>query len=78
MQFLADITGTPVDRPRVLETTALGVAWLAGMSAGVYPDRAGFAKTWALDRHFAPAMDAAKRTARYAGWKRAVAATISV
>jgi glycerol kinase len=37
MQFLADILGAPVDRPKVLETTALGAAWLAGMKAGVYP-----------------------------------------
>ena len=78
MQFLADITGAPVDRPKVLETTALGAAWLAGMAAGVYPDRAGFAETWALDRQFTPTMDVETRTARYAAWKRAVAATISV
>jgi len=45
MQFLSDIIGAPVDRPRVLETTALGAAWLAGMRAGVYPDQAGFAAT---------------------------------
>ncbi len=78
MQFLADITGAPVDRPKVLETTALGVAWLAGMSVGVYPDQSGFAATWALDKRFASAMDEATREARYAAWKRAVAATISV
>ncbi|MCB1356354.1 MAG: glycerol kinase GlpK [Maritimibacter sp.] len=78
MQFLADITGAPVDRPKVLETTALGAAWLAGMAVGVYPDRAGFAETWALDRTFSPGMDTPTRTARYAAWKRAVAATISV
>ncbi|MCB1338969.1 MAG: glycerol kinase GlpK, partial [Maritimibacter sp.] len=71
MQFLADITGAPVDRPKVLETTALGVAWLAGMAVGVYPDREGFAATWALDRSFAPAMEPAARDARYAAWKRA-------
>jgi glycerol kinase len=78
MQFLSDITNTPVDRPKVLETTALGAAWLAGMAAGVYPDRQGFGETWALGRSFTPAMAEDEREARYAGWKRAVAATISV
>jgi glycerol kinase len=77
MQFLADILGAPVDRPRVLETTALGAAWLAGMRAGVYPDVAGFAATWALDRNFVPGMDAKTRESRYAGWKDAVARTLS-
>jgi len=47
MQFLADIIGAPVDRPKVLETTALGAAWLAGSRAGVYPDQQGFADSWA-------------------------------
>ncbi|WP_147124739.1 glycerol kinase GlpK [Shimia ponticola] len=77
MQFLADILGAPVDRPEVLETTALGAAWLAGQRAGVYPDQAGFAETWALDRRFEPRMDAATRDARYAGWKDAVSRTLS-
>ena len=77
MQFLADILGAPVDRPRVLETTALGAAWLAGMRAGIYPDQAGFAATWALDRNFAPAMDDATRSARYVGWKDAISRTLS-
>ncbi|NCO20836.1 MAG: glycerol kinase GlpK [Rhodobacterales bacterium] len=77
MQFLSDIIGAPVDRPEVLETTALGAAWLAGMRAGVYPDQAGFAESWALERRFAPQMGDATRAARYAAWKRAVQATIS-
>ena len=77
MQFLADILGAPVDRPKVLETTAQGAAWVAGMQAGVYPDQAGFAKTWALDRHFTPNMDSALRDARYAGWKDAVERTLT-
>ena len=77
MQFLADILGAPVDRPKVLETTALGAAWVAGMQAGVYPDQAGFAKTWALDRHFTPNMDSALRETRYAGWKDAVERTLT-
>jgi len=77
MQFVADILGAPVDRPKALETTALGAAWLAGMRAGVYPDAAGFAATWALDRNFAPGMDAKTRESRYAGWKDAVSRTLS-
>ncbi|WP_135506189.1 glycerol kinase GlpK [Roseovarius aestuariivivens] len=78
MQFLADIIGAPVDRPEVLETTALGAAWLAGMKAGVYPDADGFSSGWALERRFEPAMDDATRSTRYSAWKRAVEATISV
>ncbi len=77
MQFLSDIIGAPVDRPKVLETTALGVAWLAGMKAGVYPDQAGFAAEWALDRRFEPGMNAEKREQRYAGWQDAVQRTLT-
>ena len=77
MQFLSDIIGAPVDRPQVLETTALGAAWLAGMRAGVYPDQTGFATSWALDQRFEPAMDAATRDARYAAWKDAVKRTLT-
>lgn len=77
MQFLADILGAPVDRPEVLETTALGAAWLAGQRAGVYPGMDEFARTWALERQFTPAMEAGIRDTRYAAWKRAVEATLS-
>ena len=78
MQFLSDIIGAPVDRPQVQETTALGAAWLAGMQAGVYPDAGGFSQNWALQKRFEPAMDNSTRAARYAIWKKAVAATMSV
>ncbi len=77
MQFLSDIIGAPVDRPKVLETTALGAAWLAGMKAGVYPDQAGFAAEWALDRRFMPQMDAETRERRYADWQDAVRRTLT-
>ena len=77
MQFLSDIIGAPVDRPKVLETTSLGAAWLAGMKAGVYADQAGFASEWALDRRFEPQMDEATRARRYAGWKDAVKRTLT-
>ncbi|MGX9349746.1 glycerol kinase GlpK [Shimia sp. W99] len=76
MQFLSDILGAPVDRPEVLESTARGVAWLAGMRVGVYPDMDGFAGTWAMERRFTPERDDDWRDARYAAWKRAVAATL--
>ncbi|MEX0319183.1 MAG: glycerol kinase GlpK [Ruegeria sp.] len=78
MQFLSDILGAPVDRPKVLETTALGAAWLAGMKAGIYPDMDGFAREWALERRFDPGMDDSLRAEKYARWKRAVAATTQV
>ena len=78
MQFLADIIDAPVDRPKVLETTALGAAWLAGMRAGIYPGPEEFAQSWARDRQFAPGMEAEAREAKYATWKRAVAATMAV
>ena len=78
MQFLSDIIGARVDRPEVLETTALGAAWLAGMRAGIYPGMEGFADSWRLDRSFEPAMEADLRAGKYARWKRAVAATMSV
>ncbi|MGB3554359.1 MAG: glycerol kinase GlpK [Jannaschia sp.] len=77
MQFLSDILGAPVDRPQVLETTALGAAWLAGMRAGIYPGQGGFAEAWALERRFEPAMEAETRDARYAGWRDAVDRTLS-
>jgi glycerol kinase len=77
MQFLADILGAPVDRPKVLETTAVGVAYLAGLRAGLYPPPAQFAKTRKYERRFKPKMRAAERDALYAGWQRAVARTLS-
>ena len=61
MQFLADILGTSVDRPTVLETTALGAAWLAGMAADFYPSQEEFAKSWSLERRFEP-VDGCRRT----------------
>ena len=77
MQRLADILDAPVDRPKILETTALGAAWLAGFRAGVWPDRETFASTWARDRRFEPNIDAASRSADLTGWKDAVQRTLS-
>ncbi|MCC5984937.1 MAG: glycerol kinase GlpK [Rhodobacteraceae bacterium] len=78
MQFLSDIIGAPVDRPEVLETTALGAAWLAGQRAGVWPGMAEFARGWAVERQFTARMDEDLRAARYARWVRAVNATLGV
>lgn len=77
MQSLADILDAPVDRPTILETTALGVAWLAGSKAGVWPNRTEFAKSWALDTRFEPKMDDKTRKNKLKGWKDAVSRTLS-
>lgn len=77
MQRLADILDAPVDRPTVLETTALGAAWLAGSQAGVWPKARDFSKKWALDRRFKPAMDDKERRAKVKGWQDAVRRTLS-
>lgn len=72
MQRLADTVGAPVERPKVTETTALGAAFLAGLTAGLWPSLDALSATWALDRAFAPTEGAASRDRRYAGWKDAV------
>ena len=72
MQRLADTVGTPVERPKVTETTALGAAFLAGLQAGLWPSLEALSSTWALDRAFRPAEGAASRDRRYAGWQDAV------
>ena len=76
MQFLADIMAAPVDRPAVMETTALGAAYLAGMAAGLVPGSPGFAAIWKCERRFEPRMDAATRERKWAGWRDAVARTL--
>ena len=77
MQFQADLLGVPVVRPQVLETTALGAAYLAGYQAGVCPDPAGFSATWRLDRRFVPVMNADIRARKWAGWKSAIARVLT-
>jgi glycerol kinase len=76
MQFLADMLDAPVDRPVVMETTALGAAYLAGFAAGVCPEPDSFAKSWKRERRFEPRMDAATRARKWAGWQDAVRRTI--
>jgi len=72
MQRLADTVGAPVERPTVIETTALGAAFLAGLQAGLWPSLDALSATWSLDRAFKPAEDTPSRDRRYAGWQDAV------
>ena len=76
MQFLADVLNAPVDRPAILETTALGAAWLAGRQAGVWPGMDEYAQQWQRQRRFVPAMLSEERSARLSAWRRAVAAAV--
>ncbi len=76
MQFLSDIIGAPVERPHLLETTAMGAAWLAGRQSGLLPDMQTFAADWSAEARFDPAMPADTRDAKYTAWKKAVEATI--
>jgi len=78
VQSLSDILQAPVDRPEVIETTALGAAWLAGMQVGLYPKADAFSDSWALDRHFEPEMSKRAADTRYAGWRDAVSRVLTV
>ncbi|MDX7952742.1 glycerol kinase GlpK [Lichenihabitans sp. Uapishka_5] len=77
MQSVADMIDAPVDRPVVRETTALGAGYLAGLQSGLYGEPDDFAKSWHLDRRFEPAMPADTRAAKLAGWRDAIARTVS-
>ena len=77
MQRLADILDLPVDRPTVLETTALGAAYLAGLDAGLLPEPARFADRWRLERRFSPAMAGSERDRKVSGWRDAVRRTLT-
>ncbi len=77
MQFLADILNAPVDRPQILETTAVGAAYLAGFQQGIFPDPVEFARSWKLDRQFTPQLDEEIRQHKYRGWQDAVQRTLS-
>ena len=72
MQFQADLLGIPVLRPKVIETTALGAALLAGLGSGVYADADEIGHIWQLDRAFEPRMSRDEAGARLAQWDRAV------
>lgn len=73
MQFLSDMLGVPVDRPSILETTALGVAYLAGLRIGWYESLDDIAQLWHCERSFEPQMQEPERERLYRGWLDAVA-----
>jgi len=72
MQCLADILAAPVDRPKIMETTALGAAYLAGLRMGIVPPPEAFARRWKRQARFTPRMNLALRDAKYQGWQDAV------
>jgi glycerol kinase len=76
-QFQADILNVPLNRPRVNETTALGAAYLAGLAVGFWESREQIAQQWQVERSFEPRMLADERERLYAGWKRAIEATLA-
>ena len=76
MQFLADMLGHGVDRPRNPETTACGAAYLAGLDADIYPAPAQFQQSWARDRHFTPNLAEADRAHKWTGWQTAIAQSL--
>jgi len=77
MQFLADMLAMPVERPKVMETTAVGAAYLAGRAAGLCPDLDGFAAQWQCEQRFDPHMAEPDRASKYAGWQDAVRRTLT-
>jgi glycerol kinase len=76
-QFLADVLKLPVVRPHTVETTALGAAFLAGLTAGVYRSLDEIAALWRAERRFAPQLPAARADTLYTGWQQAVARVMS-
>lgn len=72
MQFQSDILGVQVDRPKVIETTALGAAYLAGLAVGYWKDKDEVVKNWAISRSFTPVLDNEKREELLNGWHEAV------
>jgi len=77
MQFQADILGTKVIRPQIVETTAMGAAYLAGLAVGYWSSIDEIRKQWQIDRVFEPSMEEEKVTAAKAGWEDAVKRTLS-
>src|SRR5205085_6350469 len=72
MQFQSDLLQTPIERPKMIETTALGAAFLAGLGTGFWSGTAELKKSWKVDRRFQPKMKADVREAHLARWRRAV------
>ena len=76
VQTQADISGAPVLRPKCVETTAMGAAYLAGLAVGYWKDQEEIRRNWAVDRRFEPEIEETQRKKRVSGWKRAVQCTI--
>ncbi len=74
MQLQADLLDVPVERPRMVETTALGAAFLAGLAVGVWKDRAEIRRAWKVGKRFEPRMKPAEREAHLARWRQAIQA----
>ncbi|KQC08549.1 MAG: glycerol kinase [Smithella sp. SDB] len=72
MQFQADILGIPVERPEIIETTAMGAAYLSGLAVGFWKDQSAIAKRRKINHRFSPLMSNDKRNKLYDGWKKAV------
>jgi len=72
MQFQADLLGVPVVRPAIIETTALGAAYLAGLAVGFWKDTAELAALWQSERVFEPQWSEERRSALLDQWRRAV------
>jgi glycerol kinase len=72
MQFQSDILQVPVQRPQVIETTALGAAYLAGLAVGYWEDQCQLVANWSLEREYAPQMSAEGCDSLYRGWQEAV------
>jgi len=77
MQFQSDILGVPVVRPQVIETTALGAAYLSGLAVGYWKDKEEIAQKWKVDKEFSPNMDEKIKERLYKGWKKAVSRSLS-
>jgi glycerol kinase len=77
MQFQSDLLDTKVVRPTVVETTALGAAYLAGLAVGYWSSTEEIQQQWQMERVFSPSMDDAKRNELSEGWKRAINTAIS-
>ena len=77
MQFQSDILAVPVQRPAVLETTALGAAYLAGLAVGYWQSKQNISSNWCLERTFTQEMASSQSEVLYAGWKKAINATCS-
>jgi glycerol kinase len=72
LQFQADLLGVPVIRPKIIETTAMGAAYLAGLAVGFWAGRDEISRNWAVDTTFAPSRPAAAMAPLRQGWERAV------